>query len=138
MADDDIDILTLLAHSTHIVTAFVGNNPMSAKELPDFIAQVHAQVESLCAEDEGLDRPDPAVPIAKSVTRNHIVCLEDGRKLKMLKRYLRTHYSMTPDEYRQRWGLPSDYPMVAPEYAERRSTFAKKIGLGKKQSEVPS
>jgi len=72
------------------------------------------------------------VPIKKSVTDHHIICLEDGAKLKMLKRYLRTHYDMSPDEYRARWGLPADYPMVAPEYARRRSDFAKKIGLGKK------
>ncbi|MCH9753103.1 MAG: MucR family transcriptional regulator, partial [Alphaproteobacteria bacterium] len=77
------------------------------------------------------ERPEPAVPIKKSITQNHIICLEDGAKLKMLKRYLRTRYDMTPEEYRTRWGLPADYPMVAPEYAERRSKFAKKIGLGK-------
>jgi predicted transcriptional regulator len=77
------------------------------------------------------DRPRPAVPISRSVTNEHIVCLEDGRKLKMLKRYLRSRYDMSPDEYRKRWGLPADYPMVAPAYTERRSEFAKKIGLGK-------
>ncbi|MEL7110254.1 MAG: MucR family transcriptional regulator, partial [Pseudomonadota bacterium] len=79
-------------------------------------------------------RQTPAVPIKKSVTDHHIICLEDGAKLKMLKRYLRTRYNLTPEEYRKRWGLPADYPMVAPEYARRRSDFAKKIGLGKSAS----
>ncbi len=77
--------------------------------------------------------PEPAVPIKKSVTPNYVICLEDGKKLKMLKRHLRTSYDMSPDEYRQKWGLPSDYPMVAPEYAARRSELAKKIGLGRKK-----
>jgi predicted transcriptional regulator len=90
-----------------------------------------AGVESM-GEDAPLEKPKPAVPIRKSVQPDYITCLEDGRKLKMLKRHIKTVYDLTPDEYRQKWGLPSDYPMVAPEYAIRRSKLAKKIGLGKK------
>ncbi|MEL7110929.1 MAG: MucR family transcriptional regulator [Pseudomonadota bacterium] len=114
----------------------MANNPVPAGGLPDLLKTVHATVQSL-AKDEPVaaPRPDPAVPISKSITPDHIICLEDGRKLKMLKRYLRSRYDLTPDEYRSRWGLPSDYPMVAPNYAKKRSAFAKEIGLGRKRGE---
>jgi predicted transcriptional regulator len=126
----------LLEMTTDIVSSFVANNPVPAGGLPDLLKTVHATVQSL-AKDEPVaaPRPDPAVPISKSITPDHIVCLEDGRKLKMLKRYLRSRYDLTPDEYRARWGLPSDYPMVAPNYAKKRSAFAKEIGLGRKRGE---
>jgi predicted transcriptional regulator len=97
------------------------------------IKSVHETVQDLASDAAAAPtRPDPAVPISKSITPDHIICLEDGRKLKMLKRYLRSRFNLTPDEYRARWGLPSDYPMVAPNYAKRRSDFAKEIGLGRK------
>jgi predicted transcriptional regulator len=106
---------------------------VSAEDLPNLIRQVHATLTTLDqgATDTAL-RPQPAVPVKKSVTPDYIICLEDGRKLKMLKRHLKTAYNMTPEDYRTRWGLPADYPMVAPNYARQRSTLAKKIGLGTK------
>jgi len=126
--DSEDDILKLV---TEIVTAYVSKNPVSADELPQIIRNVHATLGGLgSAEPRALPRA-PAVSIKKSVQDEYIVCLEDGKKLKMLKRYLRARYKMTPDEYRARWNLPSDYPMVAPNYAQKRSDFAKKIGLGK-------
>jgi predicted transcriptional regulator len=100
-------------------------------DLPRLIHDVHRALSSATDGGKG-ERPAPAVPIKKSVTPEYIVCLEDGKKLKMLKRHLKTAYDMTPDEYRQRWGLPHDYPMVAPNYAKHRSSLAKKIGLGTK------
>ena len=124
----------LLEMTTEIVASFVANNPVPATGLPDLLKSVHDTVSKLASDDPvEPPRPDPAVPISKSITPDHIVCLEDGRKLKMLKRYLRSRYDLTPDEYRSRWGLPSDYPMVAPNYAKKRSAFAKEIGLGRKR-----
>ncbi len=123
----------LLKLVTEIVAAFVSKNPVAASELPGIIKNVHATLGGFsgCTPDGGTAPRPPAVPIKKSVTPDHIVCLEDGKKLKMLKRYLRSRYKMSPDEYRARWNLGPDYPMVAPNYAARRSEFAKKIGLGK-------
>ena len=116
-----------------IVAAFVANNKVSVEELTGLIRSVHRALADLSEgeADKSADRPKPAVPINKSVQHDFIVCLEDGKSLKMLKRYLRSTYNLSPDEYRKRWGLPADYPMVAPAYAARRSEFAKKIGLGK-------
>jgi predicted transcriptional regulator len=125
------DILQL---STGVVAAFVSRNAIPAEALPDLIRTVHQALESLAHGDGAPaieERPKPAVAISRSVQHDFIVCLEDGKKLKMLKRYLRSRYGMSPDEYRQRWGLPPDYPMVAPAYAARRSDFAKQIGLGR-------
>lgn len=119
----------ILQHTTNIVAHYVGNNPVLPGDVPGIIKSTYdALVE---ANQDEPPRPDPAVPISKSITDEHIICLEDGAKLKMLKRYLRTHYDMSPEEYRERWGLPVDYPMVAPEYGRRRSDFAKKTGLGR-------
>jgi predicted transcriptional regulator len=115
---------------SQIVSAFVSNNTLPSNELPKLIWTVHEALES--PDQAAVSPPEPAVPIKKSVTPNYVICLEDGKKLKMLKRHLRTAFDMSPDEYRQRWGLSSDYPMVAPEYAARRSELAKKIGLGRK------
>lgn len=134
MADKNLHKLDLLEMMTTIVSSFVSNNPINVRDLPDLMGDVHDRLDKLNENAIEQERPEPAVPISKSITRNHIICLEDGRKLKMLKRYLRTHYDMTPEEYRARWNLPPDYPMVAPEYAERRSSFAKEIGLGKKRN----
>jgi predicted transcriptional regulator len=131
-ANDSVSNLDLLTQASDIVAAYVSNNAISPADLPGLLKVVHAKLGELADASTDAPRPDPAVPIKKSVTDHHIICLEDGAKLKMLKRYLRTHYDMSPDEYRARWGLPADYPMVAPEYARRRSDFAKKIGLGKK------
>ncbi|MCI4645015.1 MAG: MucR family transcriptional regulator [Hyphomonadaceae bacterium] len=134
--DDEQNILSdeaMLDLTSDIVSAFVSNNPLPATALPDLIRSVHETLADLnAAEPVAPPRPDPAVAISKSITPDYLICLEDGRKLKMLKRYLRSRYDMTPDEYRSRWNLPSDYPMVAPNYAKKRSEFAKEIGLGRK------
>jgi predicted transcriptional regulator len=123
----------LMRMTSEIVASFVSNNPVTTDGLPEVIRSVYRTVAALAgpAETRPEERPKPAVPIGRSVTSDFIVCLEDGRKLKMLKRYLRSRYDMSPDEYRRRWGLAADYPMVAPNYTQRRSEFAKKIGLGR-------
>ena len=132
MSDQNVETAELLALTTDIVSSHVSNNGVPVSELPQLIRQVYATLAALGKESEPVaDRPEPAVPIRKSVTPDFIICLEDGKKLKMLKRHLRTNYDMTPEEYRAKWGLPPDYPMVAPNYAAQRSAFAKKIGLGK-------
>lgn len=123
----------LMRMTSEIVASFVSNNPVTTEGLPEVIRSVYKTVSGLAGgvETRVEERPKPAIPVNKSVTNDYIVCLEDGKKLKMLKRYLRSRYDMSPDEYRRRWGLGADYPMVAPSYTERRSEFAKKIGLGK-------
>jgi len=123
-----------LALSADIVSAYVAQNTVSRTIIPDLIRTVHQALAELVAHDVVVRMPEkakPAVPIARSLHHDYIVCLEDGKHLKMLKRYLRSHYDMSPEEYRRKWGLPPDYPMVAPAYAARRSDFAKQIGLGK-------
>ena len=123
----------LLRMTSEIVSSFVSNNPVTTDSLPDVIRSVYRTVSALSGAPEVRvdEKLKPAVPVSKSVTEDFIICLEDGRKLKMLKRYLRSRYDMSPDDYRRRWGLPPDYPMVAPAYAARRSAFAKEIGLGR-------
>jgi predicted transcriptional regulator len=124
----------LLRLGAEIVAAYVSRNAVSADAVPDIIRSVHGALEGLTrggAPVVSEERPKPAVPVNRSVQHDYIVCLEDGKKLKMLKRYLRSRYNMSPDEYRRRWGLAADYPMVAPAYAARRSDFAKQIGLGR-------
>ncbi len=123
----------LMRMTSDIVSSFVSNNPVTTDGLPDVIRSVYRTVSGLAGAQEKAaeEKLKPAVPVTKSVTNDYIICLEDGRKLKMLKRYLRSRYDMSPDDYRRRWGLNADYPMVAPSYTERRSEFAKKIGLGK-------
>ena len=131
---DQMDSADLLALTTKIVTAQLSSQLIAAAELPALIQQVHATLKDVGAgAGATVSARGPAVPIKKSVTSSYIVCLEDGRKLKMLKRHLRTAYDMTPDQYRQKWGLPGDYPMVAPNYAAQRSVLAKKHGLGLKR-----
>ena len=123
----------LLRMTTDVVAAYVGNNTLPTTQLAEVINAVYGSLKSLEGQ-VAQARPEPlrpAVPIRKSVTSEFLICLEDGKKLKMLKRHLRSTYNMTPDEYRSKWGLAPDYPMVAPNYAERRSEFAKKIGLGR-------
>ena len=121
----------ILSLTTSIVAAHVSNHSVPVSDLPQLIRDVYQTLSSVggSAEREA-ERPTPAVPVKKSVTPDHIVCLEDGKKLKMLKRHLKTAYNMTPEEYRERWGLAPDYPMVAPNYAKQRSKLAKQIGLG--------
>ena len=123
----------LLRLGTGIVAAFVSRNAVPAEALPEVIRTVHRALCGLAGESAPVteERPKPAVAVGRSVQHDFIVCLEDGKKLKMLKRYLRSRYNLSPDEYRKRWGLPADYPMVAPAYAARRSDFAKQIGLGR-------
>lgn len=116
-----------------IVSAYAGNNVVSSSQLTEVIGVVHATLSNLEKNGgRGNEQRKPVVAVSKSVTPGFIVCLEDGKKLKMLKGHLRTAYDMTPDEYRAKWGLPVDYPMVAPNYSKQRSEFAKKIGLGRK------
>ncbi|HWA29578.1 MAG TPA: MucR family transcriptional regulator [Rhizomicrobium sp.] len=123
----------LLKLTSDIIAAYVGNNSIQPSELPAVIKSVHATLGALNGTGgEAAPLLKPAVPVKKSVTDEYVICLEDGKKLKMLKRYLRSNYQMTPEEYRAKWGLPADYPMVAPNYAAQRSEFAKRIGLGKK------
>ena len=123
------DFITLTAD---IAAAHVSNNNVALSELSTLIRNIHGALTSLGeAPAPTSDRPEPAVPVRASVKPDYIVCLEDGRKMKTLKRYLMTRYSMTPDDYRRRWNLPADYPMVAPNYAEQRRSLAKSIGLGK-------
>ena len=128
----DTDYLALAAD---IVSAYVANNRVAAAALPDTIRSVFSTLAGLeGTTGAAVVRPEPAVPIAKSITPDYIVCLEDGEKLKMLKRHLKARYAMSPEDYRRRWNLPDDYPMVAPNYSNRRRRLAKRPGLGKKQS----
>jgi len=124
---------TLITLTSDIVAAHVSNNSVSVGDLPALITNVYGALAGLGqAVPVAEVAPEPAVSIRSSVKPDHIVCLEDGKKLKMLKRHLMTHYNLTPDQYRARWNLPADYPMVAPNYAEKRRELAKKIGLGRK------
>lgn len=124
---------TLITLTSDIVAAQVSNNSVSVEEVPALIQSIYAALASLGNEGAvSAEAPEPAVSVRSSVKREHIVCLEDGKKMKMLKRHLMTDHGMTPAEYRARWSLPSDYPMVAPAYAEKRRDLAKKIGLGRK------
>jgi len=121
------DVLGLTAQ---IVSAHVSNNAVTPDDLPSLIQGVYETLAGVGHAPAGVDRPQPAVPIKKSIMADHIVCLEDGKKLKMLKRHLMTASKMTPSQYRERWGLAPDYPMVAPDYARQRSSLAKQAGLG--------
>ena len=129
---DQINSTELLKLTAEIVAAHVSNNTLPAAELPQLISQVHNSLSDTGKAASAEERPAPAVSVKKSVMPDYIVCLEDGKKLKMLKRHLKTSYDLTPEQYRERWSLPADYPMVAPNYAKRRSALAKEIGLGKR------
>ena len=122
---------TLIMHTTDIVVSFIANNSIDAREVSSLIQNVHATLAGLGSGTVEEPRPDPAVSVRASVKKDHIVCLEDGKLLKMLKRHLMSDHDMTPDDFRARWGLPADYPMVASDYAEKRRDLAKKIGLGR-------
>ncbi len=132
-ADASGDLLKLVSE---IVASYVSNNPVPVSELPAMIRSVHATLGGLTGSTmhEGVTSQKPSVSIKKSITPEFLICLEDGKKLKMLKRYLRSRYGLSPDQYRTKWGLPADYPMVASNYAAQRSAFAKKIGLGRSSS----
>ena len=125
---------TLLTLTADIVAAHVSNNSVAVNDLPNLIQNVHSALTGISTSRSAPEaKPEPKVSIRSSVKPDFIVCLEDGKRLKMLKRHLMTHYQMTPDQYRQKWGLAADYPMVAPNYAEQRRTLAKSIGLGTKR-----
>ena len=124
---------TLITLTADIVAAHVSNNSVAVNDLPQLINNIHGALAGLSGRSAPEAKPEPKVPIRSSIRPDYIVCLEDGKKLKMLKRHLMTHYQMTPDQYRQKWGLNSDYPMVAPNYAEQRRALAKAIGLGTKR-----
>ncbi len=137
---NEYDDLTTLDLTASIVAAYVGNNSLPVQELPALIASIHGTLVRVRtgngespSQEIAAEPAKPAVPVKKSITPDYLICLEDGKKFKSLKRHLRTHYDMSPDEYRAKWNLPSDYPMVAPNYAEARSNLAKQMGLGQQR-----
>jgi predicted transcriptional regulator len=127
---EDMKVSELLPYVTEVVSSQLSNSKTASSDVAPLIQSVYQVLNELRTKGTPAELPEPAVPVKKSVTSDYIVCLEDGKQLKMLKRYLRTTHGMTPDEYRKRWGLPADYPMVAPNYAKKRSKLAKAIGLG--------
>jgi predicted transcriptional regulator len=134
MADNEAGEDTLLTLTADIVAAHVSNNSVAVNDLPNLIQNVHGALSGISARPAAAEaRPEPKVSIRSSIKPDYIVCLEDGKRQKMLKRHLMTNHNLTPDEYRQKWGLTADYPMVAPNYAEQRRTLAKSIGLGTKR-----
>jgi len=130
---DDFEENAVMLYTTEIVSAYFSHNAVAPQDIPLVIETVHSSLRVLASGgQEALDRPKPAVAINKSITPDFLICLEDGKQLKMLKRHLKTAYDMTPEQYRERWDLPHDYPMTAPNYAKKRSKLAKDIGLGTK------
>jgi len=131
---DNTDDHMIVELTSEVVAAYVSNNPVAATDLPGLIGDVHKALKGISAKNVEPEKPVliPAVNPKKSVTRDYIICLEDGKKFKSLKRHLMSHYGMTPEEYREKWGLAPDYPMVAPSYAEQRSRLAREMGLGRK------
>ena len=129
---DDTPGSDLMEHTVRIVSSYVGNNTLAPDELPKLIAATYQALSRVNGESVPPERDDlkPAISVKRSVTAEYIICLEDGKKFKSLKRHLRTHYNLSPEQYREKWGLPHDYPMVAPSYAAARSDLAKKMGLG--------
>ena len=135
MSDETQSRRDLLEQTSRIVSAHVSNNSVAVGDLPDLIRQVYGTLASLSGRPQSQsERPLPAVPVRRSAMPDRIVCLEDGKKLKMLRRHLKTAYNTAPEEYRDRWNLPPDYPMVAPNYAAQRSELARKIGLGRRSN----
>ena len=130
--DNGADLLIEL--TAEIVAAYVSNNSVAANDLPNVISQVHAALGGATTPvEEVVEKPKPAVSVRRSIQNDYLICLEDGQKFKSLKRHLMTHYGLTPEQYREKWDLPADYPMVAPSYAEARSRLAKEMGLGQKR-----
>ena len=138
MDQEKIDLL--VGVTADVVSAYVSNNPVPSEQLPSLIGSIHQSLANLASGEKPApaEPQKPAVPIKKSVTPDFIISLEDGKKFKSLKRHLATHYGMTPSEYRAKWNLPSDYPMVAPNYAATRSALAKRLGLGRKPEAAPA
>ncbi|GEO99824.1 MucR family transcriptional regulator [Methylobacterium haplocladii] len=138
MTSESNTVLDRAELTRDIVSTFVRSNPISPADLPALVAAVHAMLQQLSAPQapEPIARPTPAVSVRKSITREFLICLEDGKPFKSLKRHLRSRYNLTPEEYRARWNLPADYPMVAPNYADERSKLAKAMGLGKERRAV--
>jgi len=134
MTDQHHHHLQTIDMTADIVSAYISNNSISWHDLPALIKSVHSGLLALGSDEPILEieSQKPAVPVKKSVFQDHIICLEDGKSFKSLKRHLQAHYGLTPDQYRQKWGLPDDYPMVAPDYTQKRSMLAKKMGLGRK------
>jgi predicted transcriptional regulator len=132
LPQNELQSETLVELTSDIVAAHVSNNSVSVEDVPTFIQSVYGALAGLGASLGAEEKPEPAVSIRASIKRDHLVCLEDGKKMTMLKRHLMTEHGLTPAEYRTRWGLPADYPMVAPDYADKRRDLAKKIGLGRK------
>jgi len=132
---DAVTNTTYIELTAEIVSAYVSNNAVSASDLSGLINQVHAALLRVSAggPDVPVEALKPAIPVKRSISSDYLVCLEDGKKFKSLKRHLRTQYNMTPEQYREKWGLPADYPMVAPNYAEARSKLAKEMGLGQQR-----
>ncbi len=128
--EHEASAIEALELTTEIVSAYVSNNSIQSSELSSLIRNVHSTLQGLSGSKPAVEEAKPAIAVKKSVTDDHIVCLEDGKKFKSLKRHLRAKYDMTPEEYREKWGLPYDYPMVAPSYARKRSKLAKQMGLG--------
>lgn len=130
------DRLEIIEMATDIVAAYVGNNAVPASELPQLLSGVHTALTKVAGDADlsNAEPAEPAVPVKKSITPDYLICLEDGRKFKSLKRHLRTKYDMSPEDYRRKWRLPADYPMVAPNYAKARSALAKKMGLGQRRA----
>lgn len=130
----ELNSAMLMEFTSDVVSAYVSNNPVSTNELPNLISEVHASLSKVmdAKSGSGSGNTKPAVPIRKSLHDDYIICLEDGQKFKSLKRHLRSHYDMSPEDYREKWGLPADYPMVAPNYAKARSRLAREMGLGRK------
>lgn len=138
--NDSSDTPNYLELTADIVSAYVSNNSVTANDLPALIGEVHAALGRLTGkvEEAPVEVQKPAISVRKSITPDYIICLEDGKKFKSLKRHLRTQYNMTPEQYREKWGLPADYPMVAPNYAEARSKLAKEMGLGQQRRKTPT
>jgi predicted transcriptional regulator len=132
--------LELAAWTTDIVSAYVSNNAIAGEKLPEFIGSIYTALSTVSSQmvEQPKVELKPAVPVKKSLTPEYLICLEDGKKFKSLKRHLQAHYGLSPDEYRQKWGLPRDYPMVAPAYAAARSNLAKTMGLGRRAGESPA
>lgn len=135
MEKNDPDNTFLLEITAELVSAYVSNNPISPADLPALMKEVHSTFASVSPNppEPVAEKPKPAVPIRKSLAHDYIICLEDGKQFKSLKRHLKSHYNLSPEQYREKWGLPADYPMVAPAYAEKRSQLAKRMGLGQKR-----
>ena len=133
--ENNVDENELLRMTAEIVAAYVGNNSLSADQVPEIVRTVGAALRQVDQGDNGAEKAagKPAVPIRRSITPDYIICLEDGKKFKSLKRHLRTQYNLSPEDYREKWGLPADYPMVAPNYAAARSQLAKQMGLGQQR-----